>query len=124
MAFASILKVLGNSRGRERDSGTAPVYHRFADRSEMERVARSGELWGEPPRNIYQSSIPCVKAYAGPLKGYGDGYDFQTEVAPRYSSQFERRWVAGMPGVVVEGSFAKIPVRITKIRMNGHERRL
>jgi hypothetical protein len=119
MALASIRAAFGRQRGQQPESDSQPVYHRFADRDEVERVKRSGELWGKPPRNIYQSDIPCVKAYAGPLRGYGDGFEFITEVVPRYSSQYERRWVAGMPGVRVEGNLAKIPVTVTRIRIGG-----
>jgi hypothetical protein len=45
-----------------------PVYHRFSNAEEADEVERSGELWGAPPRNIFASSIPCVKAYAGRLR--------------------------------------------------------
>jgi hypothetical protein len=91
-----------------------PVYHRFSGPEEADEVERSGELWGAPPRNIFASSIPCVKAYAGRLPAGGKGYEFTTPVRPTHSSPFERRWVAGAPGVTVEGDFARIPVTVLR----------
>jgi len=77
-------------------------------------VERTGELWGAPPRNIYRSSIPCVKAYAGRLPAGGKGYEFTTPVPPTHASPVERRWVAGAPGVTVEDDFARIPVTVLR----------
>jgi hypothetical protein len=119
MVLSSIRAALGGQRsgaGGEPEKGNRPVYHRFGPREEAEQVERTGELWGAPPRNIFQSSIPCVKAYAGPLTGSGDGYEFVTDVEPTPSSPWERRWVAGSPGVIVDGDYAKIPVTVTRIR--------
>jgi hypothetical protein len=118
MVFAAIRAAFGSQKGLEHAGGSQPVYHRFGNLTEAEQVKRSGELWGAPPRHIYKSSIPCVKAYAGPLKGVGDGYEFVTDVEPTYSSPYERRWVAGSPGVCVDGDFAKIPVTVTRIRID------
>jgi len=99
-----------------------PIYHRHSSREEAEEVARSGELWGAPPRNIFRSDIPCVKAFAGGLDRGDDGYEFTTGIEPAYASKYERRWVAGSPGVTVENDLAKIPVTVTRIRVGGYER--
>jgi hypothetical protein len=104
--------VLGPLLGRDRE--TEPVYHRFSGPEEADKVQRTGELWGAPPRNIFASSIPCVKAYAGRLPAGGKGYEFTTPVQPSYASRVERRWVAGSPGVTVEGDFARIPVTVLR----------
>lgn len=91
-----------------------PVYHRYADAEEAERVERSGEVWGAPPRNTFASDIPCVKAYAGRLPEGGRGYEFTTTVEPRIASPSERRWIPGMPGVVEEDGYARIPVTVIR----------
>lgn len=115
MVFASIRGAFAAlKKGAARED--VPVYHRLAGLEEAEEVKRSGELWGAPPRNIFRSDIPCVKAFAGGLKENDDGYEFITEVEPSYSSPYERRWVAGSPGVTVEDGFAKIAVTVTRIR--------
>lgn len=119
MVFASIRAALAGPKGRSELQAAKvgePVYHRFGSPDEAEQVKRSGELWGAPPRHIYRSDIPCVKAYAGPLQSAGSGYEFVTDVVPTYSSPNERRWIAGSPGVILDGDLAKIPVTVTRIR--------
>ena len=112
MPISAVFEPFDALLGRSRHAGL--VYHRFSDAEEADEVERTGELWGAPPRNIYASSIPCVKAYAGRLPAGGKGYEFTTPVQPTHSSRVERRWVAGAPGVTVEGDFARIPVTVLR----------
>jgi hypothetical protein len=95
----------------------AGIYHKLTHSKEfMTKVLESGELWGEPKRNIYRSEIQKVCAYAGPLPVGRDGFEFQTEVEPdRGSVPGSPDWSNGRPGVVVEGNYAKIKVRVTKM---------
>lgn len=112
MPISAVFRPFASLPGLGRLAG--PVYHRFSGTEEADEVKRTGELWGAPPRNIYASSIPCVKAYAGRLPVGGKGYEFTTPLRPTHSSSVERRWVAGAPGVRVEGDFAKIPVTVLR----------
>lgn len=42
----------------------------------------SMEIWGSPPQNIYQSDIPKVQAYCGPLPTGVRGIEFTTDIEP------------------------------------------
>jgi hypothetical protein len=90
------------------------VYHRFCDLLELEQVRANGEVWGTPPRNIFKSDIPCVKAFVGELPAMSRGYEFTTEAVPTFSSPYERRWLEGSSGVWVEDGFAKIRVAVRR----------
>lgn len=93
-------------------------FYRVGDSPEVVReILKSGELWGTPPRNIFRSNIPKVKAYRGELPRGAKGIEFETEIAPdRGSVPDKPTWsnVPNRPGVVVEGEFAKIKVHILK----------
>ena len=117
MTLSAILgpfKGLKLPSGKRSEHERKPIYHRHSGREEAEEVARSGELWGAPPRNVFRSDIPCVKAFADGLDNGDDGYEFTTDIEPAYASRYERRWVAGSPGVAVENDLAKIPVTVTR----------
>jgi hypothetical protein len=93
-------------------------FYRVGDPPEVVRkIIESGELWGAAPRNIFRSSIPKVKAYRGELPAGVKGIQFETEIPPDFGSVPDKPcWsnVPSRPGVVVEGEFAKIRVRIIK----------
>jgi hypothetical protein len=46
------------------------------------KIVTSGEVWGRPCRNIYQSDMPKAKAFDGPLPSGKRGLQFYTTVAP------------------------------------------
>ena|ERR1041384_1053996 len=81
----------------------------------IKKVVESGELWGQPNRNIYRSEIQKVTAYDGALPEGRDGFEFETDVEPdRGCVPGKPNWSNGRPGVVIEGNYAKIKVRVTK----------
>lgn len=93
------------------------VYHRRASPTQTAADAglqqRSGELWGRPNRG---SNFPTVDAYPGPLPPGVRGIEFVTDVEPSPDSPPRvARWTRECPGVTVEGDFARIPVRVTRI---------
>ena len=61
-------------------------YHRLESPTQTWEVAAmqqaSGQVWGAPARNFYQSDIPSVKAYIGPLPEGARGIEFTTSVSP------------------------------------------
>ncbi|MEY2550123.1 MAG: hypothetical protein QOG12_267, partial [Verrucomicrobiota bacterium] len=42
-------------------------YYRADPPDVIDKVVKSGELWGRPPRNFNASDFPKAKAYLGPL---------------------------------------------------------
>lgn len=56
-------------------------YYRVQPKEDNELVASTGKLAGRPPRNIFQSSFPKVKAFIGKL-GNQTGIEFITMVQP------------------------------------------
>src|SRR5258706_13606602 len=56
-------------------------YYRVQPREDNELVASTGKLAGGPPRNIFQSAFPKVKAFIGKL-GEQTGIEFITMVQP------------------------------------------
>jgi RHS repeat-associated protein len=121
---AALVVAAGVSFAIERERrDPLPLYHRYADAGEAREVRRSGELWGGPPRNIYASDIPQVKAYTGPLPEGAKGIEFTTPVAPDPQTAPGRAtWSGPRPGVRVEDGTAKIPVHVTKIKTeDGYE---
>src|SRR3954454_2674975 len=56
-------------------------YYRVQSKEDNELVASTGKLAGRPPRNIFQSSFPKVKAFIGKL-GDQTGIEFITMVQP------------------------------------------
>jgi hypothetical protein len=58
-------------------------YYRVGDPPDVVRkIIKSGELRGTPPRNIFQSDFPKVKAYSGHLPEGERGFEFETDVPP------------------------------------------
>jgi RHS repeat-associated protein len=94
-------------------------FHHFAKSEEtVKKIQNSGELWGAPPRNIYASDIPAVKAFYGPLPEGQLGVEFMTQVAPDAGGGFlgSAKWTGPRDGVtVVPYTWAKIPISITKV---------
>jgi RHS repeat-associated protein len=65
------------------DDGSERIYHRLGDSLDaVNKIYQTGELWGAPARNIYQSDIPKVKANWGPLQPGEQGFEFTTPVRP------------------------------------------
>lgn len=56
-------------------------YYRVQPKEDNELVVSTGKLAGRPPRNIFQSSFPKVKAFIGKL-GDQTGIEFITMVQP------------------------------------------
>ncbi|NJO93487.1 MAG: hypothetical protein HC820_02360 [Hydrococcus sp. RM1_1_31] len=62
------------------------TYHRRESPTQTPTVAKlqeeSMEIWGTPPRNIFQSNIPKVQAYEGSLPADARGIEFTTDIEP------------------------------------------
>lgn len=72
-------------------------------------------MWGRPPRNVFASNIPKVKAYEGPLPDGERGIEFTTDVTPDPGcAPSQPVWSGPRDGVIVEDGFAKI--RVTVVR--------
>ena len=95
----------------------AGLFHRLGDPPELiARIAETGELHGASPRNIFTSDIPKAKAYPGFLLRCA-GFEFETHVEPDTGSPPNvALWSNGRPGVTIEGDYAKIKVKVTKIQ--------
>jgi hypothetical protein len=95
-------------------------FHRLGDSQEVIRKIReSGELWGLPPRNFFNSDIAAAKAYAGPLPEGSSGIEFETEIPPDQGHVPKRpTWsvVPPRPGIAFDGTWAKIKIRVLKYR--------
>ena len=99
-----------------------PTYHRRADATELAKVQQSGELHGKAPGNTYQSSLPAVKAFMGPLPAGMSGYEFVTPAVPSSGSPGVNRgtgqvnWHADSPGArQVDDETVAIPVTVTRV---------
>jgi hypothetical protein len=101
-----------------------PVYHRLGDGSDLiATIMSSGELMGGVARNYFQTHIPKVKAYDGPLPPGENGFEFATSVSPDPGHvPGKPTWSAGRPGVerrrVGADDFAVIPCTVLKVRRN------
>jgi hypothetical protein len=94
-----------------------PFHRLTVSHDEVRNILQTGEIWGATPRNIFQSDIPKVKAYEGPLPAGAVGIEFETEVPPdnghvpgkpTWSATPER------PGVMCDGDYAKIKVHVLR----------
>jgi hypothetical protein len=95
-----------------------PFHRRIDSEDVIRKIEASGELWGTSPRNILQSDFPKAMAYRGPLPDGQRGFEFETDVEPdRGCPPDQAYWSNGRPGVKVEGAYAKIQVRLRKIRL-------
>ena len=96
-------------------------YHRTDPPDVIEKVVKSGELWGRAPRNFNASNFPKAKAYLGPLPEDVVGFEFVTDVAPDKNGVPEKpTWCdkyGPRPGVVIEDDFAKIKVKVRKVQL-------
>jgi hypothetical protein len=79
-------------------------YYRVQPKEDNDLVASTGKLAGHPPRNIFQSSFPKVKAFIGKL-GNQTGIEFITMVQPDEGCPpGQAYWSEGRPSVeVLEG---------------------
>lgn len=95
------------------------VYHRVNDPPEViQKIIASEELWGGPGRNVFQSDIPKVKAFAGPLPPDTAGFEFETDVIPDVGCVPGKPTWCNVPkraGVFVEDDYAKIKIRLRKV---------
>lgn len=92
------------------------IYHRVESPTQTTEVARrqerAGEIWGKAPR---WSGIAKVKAYTGPLPEGKAGIEFATEVPPDLGCPpGQAHWSGPREGVIVDGDYAKIRVRINR----------
>lgn len=92
------------------------IYHRLESSTQTPADARaqeeSGELWGGPPWN---SDIPAVRAYTGPLPRGSRGIEFVCFVPPdRQTSPQLARWTGPRDGVIVENGYARVPIRVVR----------
>jgi hypothetical protein len=58
--------------------------------------------------------VPAVKAYPGPLPSGVRGIEFTTDIAPDHHPPGWVHWIGPRTGVIVQGGFAKIQVKVTK----------
>jgi hypothetical protein len=98
------------------------VYHRLESPTQTVEVARkqeqSGEIWGTYNRDMMggRSNRPSVDAYVGPLPDGVRGIEFETDVAPDGGTPpYRARWTGPREGVRIQGDFAAISVRITRV---------
>jgi len=76
------------------------------------RQEATGEIWGRAPRWGFR---PKVKAFQGPIPTGMRGIEFETEIAPDTGCPPGLAlWSGPRVGVVVEGDYARIKVRVTK----------
>jgi hypothetical protein len=93
---------------------------------EVNKVLRSGEIWGRAPRHVFQRDIPKVKAYAGKLPSGARGIEFETEVEPDIGHVPGKPTWSAKPkraGIECDGDYAKIKVHVlrqTVINLEGH----
>lgn len=73
-------------------------------------IKNSSEIWGQSPRNIFNSHIPKVKAYDGFLPSGTNGVEFWTNVAPDVNGIPGKPIWSGIPNA----AWHKIPVVVTK----------
>ena len=86
-------------------------------------VVESGELWGRAPRNCFKSDTPKAKAYRGRLPKDVTGFEFETEVGPDpggvpESPTWSHYNKKKREGVMVQGDYAKIKVKVLKTQIN------
>lgn len=80
-----------------------------ADAAQQEKT---GEIWGRVPR---RGAWPKVKAYVGRLPIGVRGLEFETDVAPDVGCPPGHAfWSGPRAGVVIDGDYAKIKVRVMK----------
>lgn len=93
-----------------------PFYRVGDSPATVKKIMETGELRGRAPRNIFQSDVPKVKAYAGHLPRGVTGFEFETDVEPDSGCVPDKpTWSnGGRVGVTIEGGDAKIRVRILK----------
>jgi hypothetical protein len=67
-----------------------------------------------------ESPFLSVDAYVGPLRDGEKGIEFTTDVPPNgNTAPGLARWTGPRDGVIVEGNYAKIKVRVTKNTQGG-----
>jgi hypothetical protein len=71
----------------------------------------SQEPWGQAPRG---SDFRTVQGYRRPLRDSERGIEFYTEVRPTLDDPTWVSWREGMPGVRIDGDWARIDVVITR----------
>lgn len=91
-------------------------YHRLGDSAEnIASIRATGELRGNPPINTFQSDLPQVQAYDGPLPPGANGFEFITPVAPHSGSvPSSPRWYGTTPGASEVNGQAVIPCTVTR----------
>lgn len=94
-----------------------PYHYENHSADVIRKIVASGELWGKPPRNCFQSEFPKSKAYRGPLPPGKQGVEFETDIPPdkghvpdkpTWSARGRRR------GVELDGDYAKIKVHVLR----------
>lgn len=90
-------------------------FHRLGDSpGAINSIKATGELLGNPPRNFFQSDIPKVQAYSGPLPQGAQGFQFTTPVAPDVGHvPGKPTWSPGTSGVTERAGQAVIPCTVT-----------
>jgi len=103
-----------------------PVYHRLESPSQSAEVAEtqesSGEIWGTYNRDMMgcRSPFPSVDAYVGPLPKGARGIEFTSEIPPDPGTPPHlARWTKRRDGVIIEGDFARLRVRVTRNTQRG-----
>lgn len=91
-------------------------YHRVESPTQTAANAaqqeRTREIWGQIPRG---GAWPKVKAYVGRLPPGIRGIEFETDVTPDAGCPpGQAFWSGPRAGVVIEGDYVKIKVRVTK----------
>jgi hypothetical protein len=104
-----------------RTLAAAAVYHRVASPSQPDDIAAvqetTGEIWGSYNRDMMggRSPVPSVDAYIGPMPLGVRGVEFITDVSPDpHTPPWLARWTGPRDGVIIEGDYAKIRVRVIR----------
>lgn len=115
IGLGAILSLSGDT---PMDNESCPaIYHRLESPSQTPEIAAlqqaSGQIWGA---GAFNSGIPAVKAYVGPLPEGARGIEFTTVVRPKNNTAPGLAlWYAGSPGVSVnKEGYAVIPAIIIK----------
>lgn len=117
--WGSLICLASSETTRSTPPNPTRAYHRLAGPTQDARVAAlqlaSSEIWGRRNGNTYQAARPSVDAFAGPLADGARGIEFETDVPPdRGLPPYRARWTGPRPGVVIDGEWARMRVKIIR----------
>jgi hypothetical protein len=106
----------GSQEQRPGDAFPWGPYHRLKSGTQTDDVAElqreSGELWGKVARS---GVLPQAKAFRGALGAHDHGVEFFSEEPPDLGRFGYLTWSPGRRGVWLDGEYAKIRIKVTKV---------